>query len=155
MRASPVPTEAMSIPMSTLVLADLVLMLHVAVVLFVVAGLPLIVGGNLAGWRWVNDWWFRLSHLLAIGIVVAESWLGIACPLTTLEVWLRGPAGQAEPGYSFIGYWLQRLLYYQLPPWVFLCLYTGFGLVVLAAWRRFPPSTRRRRRAPMRKDWER
>ena len=132
-------------------LADLVLLLHVAVVLFVVAGLPLIVGGNLAGWRWVNGWWFRLAHLLAIVVVVAESWLGIACPLTTLEVWLRAQAGQAPQVESFIGYWMQRLLYYTLAPWVFILAYTVFGLLVLLAWWRYPPSGRRMPRAPARK----
>lgn len=128
-------------------LADLVLSLHAALVLFVVAGLPLIIGGNLAGWRWVNHWWFRLAHLLAIAIVVAESWLGIACPLTTLEVWLRSQAGQSVQVESFIGYWLQRLLYYNFPPWVFIGAYTVFGLLVLLAWWRFPPSSRRTPRA--------
>ena len=135
----------------TTVLADLVLMLHVAIVLFVVVSLPLIGVGNIAGWRWVNDWWFRLAHLLAIAVVVAESWLEIACPLTTLEAWLRGQGGQALPQESFIGYWMQRLLYYNLPPWVFICAYTVFGLLVLAAWWRFPPSSRRRPRAPAHK----
>jgi polyferredoxin len=132
-------------------LADLVLLLHLAVVLFVVAGLPLIAGGNLAGWRWVNHWWFRLAHLLAIAIVVAESWLGLACPLTTLESWLRSQAGQPVPVDSFIGYWMQRLLYYDLPAWVFACAYTVFGFLVLLAWRRFPPSSDRRPRGPARK----
>jgi len=137
--------------MSNAVLADMVLLLHGAVVLFVVAGLPLIIGGNLAGWRWVNHWWFRLAHLLAIAIVVAESWLGIACPLTTLEIWLREQAGQPLPVESFIGYWMQRLLYYNLPGWVFICAYTVFGLFVLLTWWRFPPSSRRMPRAPARK----
>ena len=136
---------------STVMLADLVLMLHVAVVLFVVAGLPLIGLGNMAGWRWVNHWWFRLAHLLAIAIVVAESWLGFACPLTTLEFWLRGQGGHPLAGESFIGYWMQRLLYYDLPPWAFICAYTAFGLLVLAAWWRFPPSSRRKPRAPAQK----
>lgn len=133
-------------------LADLVLSLHAVLVLFVVAGLPLIVGGNLAGWRWVNHWWFRLAHLLAIAIVVAESWLGIACPLTTLEVWLRSQAGQSVQVESFIGYWLQRLLYYNFPASVFIGAYTLFGLLVLLAWWRFPPSSRRTPRAPARRD---
>jgi len=136
---------------SPALLADLVLLLHGAVVLFVVAGLPLIAGGNLAGWRWVNHWWFRLAHLLAIAIVVAESWLGIACPLTTLEVWLRTQAGQPVPVDSFIGYWLQRLLYYDFPPWVFIAAYTVFGLLVMLAWWRFPPSSDRTLRGPARK----
>lgn len=137
--------------MSTALPADLVLLLHVAVVLFVVAGLPLVVVGNAAGWRWVNDWWFRLAHLAAIAIVVAESWLQIACPLTTLEVWLRSEAGQSLQGESFIGYWMQRLLYYNLPPWIFLCAYTAFGLLVLAAWWRFPPGSLRKPRERARK----
>jgi polyferredoxin len=137
--------------MSLILLADLVLLLHVAVVLFVVAGLLLVVGGNLAGWLWVNDWWFRLAHLLAIAIVVGESWLGIACPLTTLEVWLRAQAGPAPQVESFIAYWMQRLLYYRLPPWVFICAYTIFGLVVLLAWWRFPPCSRRMPGGPVRK----
>lgn len=133
-------------PVSNALLADLVLSLHVAVVLFVVAGLPLVVFGNIAGWRWVNEWWFRLAHLLAIAVVVAESWLGIACPLTTLELWLRGQAGQSLQGESFIGYWLSRLLYYNLPPWVFICAYTLFAFLVLAAWWRFPPRGARGKR---------
>ena len=136
---------------SPALLADLVLLLHVAVVLFVVCGLPLILAGNLAGWQWVNYWRFRLAHLLAIGIVVAESWLGVACPLTTLEFWLRARAGQPLQVESFVAYWMQRLLYYDLPPWVFLCAYTVFGLLVLLAWWRFPPSSDRRPHAPARK----
>ena len=34
----------------------------------------------------VNALWFRLVHLLAIGYVVAQAWLGQVCPLTTLEL---------------------------------------------------------------------
>ena len=37
----------------------------------------------------------RLAHLAAIAVVVAESWLGLTCPLTTLESWLRARAGVA------------------------------------------------------------
>ena len=69
--------------------ADLVLLIHFAIVLFVVGGLLLIVLGNFLRWSWVNHWWFRAMHLLAISVVVLESWLGIECPLTTLENWLR------------------------------------------------------------------
>ena len=36
------------------VLADAVLVLHFAVVAFVVGGLVLVVVGNLCHWRWVN-----------------------------------------------------------------------------------------------------
>lgn len=122
-----------------LVLAQLVLVLHLAVVLFVVGGLVLIVVGNLRSWRWVNAWWFRLAHLGAIGVVVAESWWGLTCPLTTLEMWLRVRAGVPTHGSGFIEHWLQWLLYYDAPAWVFTLGYTLFALLVVLAWWRFPP----------------
>lgn len=129
--------------MSRLLLADMVLALHAAVVLFIVGGLALIFLGNRAGWRRVNGWWFRLMHLGAIAIVVAEAWLGLECPLTTLEVWLRGPAGVSNEAGGFIAYWLGRLLYYRLPPWVFVLAYSVFGALVMLAWWRYPPQRRR------------
>ena len=126
------------------VLANAVLVLHLGIVLFVIAGLLLVVGGNLRGWRWVNRLWFRLAHLAAIAVVVAESWAGITCPLTTLEMWLRAKAGAATYGGGFVEYWLQRLLYYDAPGWVFTLGYSLFGLMVAATWWYFPPASRRR-----------
>ncbi len=121
-------------------LADAVLVLHTGIVLFVVGGLLLVVLGNWRGWPWVNRPWFRLAHLAAITVVVAESWLGLTCPLTTLEWWLRARAGVAPYESSFIAYWLQTLLFYEAPGWVFALAYTVFGVLVAAAWWRFPPT---------------
>lgn len=120
-------------------LADLVLLFHFAIVLFVVLGLLLIVLGNLLRWFWINRWWFRLLHLLAIGIVVVESWLGIECPLTTLENWLRIQAGQGVYQGSFIQFWVHQVMFYSAPAWVFALAYTLFALAVVAAWWRWPP----------------
>jgi hypothetical protein len=127
--------------------ADLVLALHFAIVLFVVGGLILIVAGNLRGWRWVNALGFRLAHLAAIGVVVAEAWLGLVCPLTTLEAWLRRQAGLETYSASFIEHWVQRLLYYDAPGWMFTLAYTLFALAVGSAWWLFPPRARRKRDA--------
>lgn len=124
-------------------LADIVLSIHVAIVAFVAGGLALIVVGNARGWRFVNAWWFRLAHLAAIGVVVLQAWLGVVCPLTTLESWLRVRARQSAYETGFIEYWLQRILYYDAPAWVFTVVYTLFGLAVVAAWWRFPPRRRR------------
>ena len=126
------------------ILANTVLALHLAIVLFVIGGLVLVVGGNWRGWRWVNRLAFRLAHLAAIGVVVAESWAGITCPLTTLEMWLRAKAGGSAYSGGFVEYWLERLLYYDAPAWVFTLGYTLFGLLVAATWWYFPPASRRR-----------
>ncbi len=126
-------------------LADLVLALHVGVVAFVVGGLVLVVAGNLARWHWVNALWFRLAHLGAIGVVVAQAWLGASCPLTQLEMWLRVQARASTYSGSFIEHWLQRWLYWDAPAWVFGLGYSLFGLLVVAAWWLFPPRSRKRR----------
>jgi polyferredoxin len=121
------------------VLADAVLLLHFGIVLFVVGGLPVIVVGNICRWRRVNSFWFRLAHLVAIGVVVVQAWLGQVCPLTTLESWLRVQAGEPSYNQGFIEHWVQRMLFYQAPAWVFTLAYTAFGALVAVAWRLFPP----------------
>ena len=125
-------------------LADAVLTLHVGIVVFVIGGLVLIVVGNLRSWRWVNGIAFRLAHLAAIAVVAAEAWLGVACPLTTLEMWLRTKARVATYDGSFLEHWLRRVLYYDAPAWVFTLAYSLFALAVAAAWWRFPPKLGRR-----------
>jgi hypothetical protein len=127
-------------------LADAVLLLHFAVVLFVVGGLALILIGNARDWHWVNDGWFRITHLAAIAVVVVQSWLGQHCPLTILESWLRVQAGAPAYEQSFIEHWVQRIIYYDVPLWAFAVIYTVFAAFVVLSWWRFPP--RRIWRAP-------
>lgn len=115
-------------------LADAVLALHVAFVVFVVGGLALVLAGGALQWRWVRNPWFRLCHLLAIVFVVVQTWIGMVCPLTTLEMALRARAGDAVYAGSFIGHWLQALLYYRAPDWVFAVGYSVFALAVVVAW---------------------
>jgi hypothetical protein len=134
----------MNQPLPYQLLADAVLVLHVAIVLFVVVGLVLVIAGNWRHWGWVNHLWFRLAHLVAIGVVVAESWFGVTCPLTTLEMWLRARGGASTYRGNFIEHWLQALLYYDAPPWVFTLGYSVFALVVAATLWYFPPVRRRR-----------
>jgi len=124
-------------------LADLILLAHVAIVLFIVGGLAVVVVGNLRHWRWVNNYWFRLTHLAAIGVVMIQAWLGEICPLTTLESWLRTQAGMSGYSESFIQHWVQQLLYYDAPFWIFATVYTLFALVVLFVWWCFPPRASR------------
>ena len=135
-------------------LANGVLTLHLMLVLFVVLGLLLVVVGNLRGWRWVNHPWFRLIHLAIILVVAAEAWLGIVCPLTTLEMWLRSQAGTATYSGGFIEYWFQQALYYDAPDWAFILAYSLFAALVLASWWFYPPRWRRSARGPKPSDKE-
>ncbi|MBL8329568.1 MAG: DUF2784 domain-containing protein [Rubrivivax sp.] len=120
-------------------LADAVLLLHLAVVIFVIGGWLAIIVGGLRGWAWTARWRFRLLHLAAIGTVVLQAWLGQVCPLTTLESWLRIQAGQSAYETGFIQHWVHALMFYQAPAWIFTAAYTGFAAAVLLAWWRFPP----------------
>ncbi len=121
------------------VLADGVLLLHGLYVAFVVFGFALILIGIWRHWAWIRHPVFRYAHLAAIGIVVLQTWLGVECPLTTLESALRARAGQSVYTQSFVQDWLYALLFYQAPNWVFGLVYSVFGALVALAWWLAPP----------------
>jgi polyferredoxin len=108
-------------------LADLLLVFHFSIAVFIVLGLILVWIGAMARWSWVRNPWFRYLHLAAIVFVAAEALVGYACPLTLWEDLLRGGA---RPG-SFVGRWVQRLLYYNAPEWVFTTLYAAWAAATL------------------------
>ena len=118
-------------------LADVVLALHVAYVGFVVGGLGAIWLGYVLGWRWVRNWWFRVLHFAAIGLVAVEALVGLMCPLTLLEDWLR-PGDEGSEG--FVQRWLHALLFYDWPSWVFTVLYLSFAAVVALSFVLLPPA---------------
>jgi hypothetical protein len=117
-----------------LLLADSILVVHVLFVCFVVFGLVAVYLGYVLNWLWVRNLRFRLLHLAAISLVVLQSWLGVICPLTIWEMALRKQAGAETYAGSFIQHWLHQLLYYTAPEWVFIVLYSVFGLLVLVSW---------------------
>jgi hypothetical protein len=116
-------------------LADVVVALHAIFVGFVVLGLLAILIGHLLNWRWIGNLYFRLLHLAAVALVCGEALIGMDCPLTTMENALRIAGGQRGYGGDCIGYWLDRMIFYDLPRWVFLVSYLAFGaLVVSTLW---------------------
>ena len=125
-----------------LLAADAILFVHVLFVAFVVLSLVLTYVGWLLDWAWVRNMRFRIAHLVSIGIVVLLSWFRMVCPLTTWEMALRARAGDATYSGTFISHWLETLLYYQAPEWVFAVVYTAFALLVLATWFLVPPNSR-------------
>lgn len=118
-----------------LLLADCILVVHFAFVLFVVLGLPLVWIGAAAGWQWVRNFRYRVAHLAAILIVSAEAAAGIWCPLTLWEDALRGTAQDQ----SFVARWIHVLLFYDLPGWIFTAAYFAFAALVALTWWRIPP----------------
>lgn len=129
-----------------LIAADSVLLLHAAFVAFVVFGLLFILAGHFAGWAWIRNRRFRIAHLAAIGVVVLQSWFGAICPLTTIEMTLRHRAGDATYSGTFIAHWLEAVLYYEAPAWVFALCYTVFGAIVIASWFWVRPHTAGKRK---------
>ncbi len=114
-------------------LADAILVAHAIVVLFIVGAVPVIWCGYFRGWGFVRNFWFRIVHLLLMGVVALESILSISCPLTVWEDALRTRSG-AEPMHpnGFIAHWLHQLLFYDFPAWVFTLTYLVFFILVLA-----------------------
>src|SRR4051812_36629547 len=104
-------------------LADLIVVFHMAYVSFVVFGLVAVLLGAVFRWAWVRNFWFRATHLTAIGIVVIEALIGMTCPLTDWENRLRVSAGQASYAGDFLGYWAHQLIFYRAEPWVFTMIY--------------------------------
>ena len=127
------------------ILADVVVIVHAAYVAFVLFGLLAILVGALFRWRWVQNFLFRGTHLAMILIVVAESWLDIVCPLTTLEQYLRRKGGAGEYHGDFIGRWVHDLMFIDLSPATFTVIYTLFGLLVVATLFLVPPRSPWRR----------
>ena len=122
--------------------ADLVLVLHFAYVMFVGGGLLAIWVGYALRWQWVRNLWFRVLHFAAIAIVAAEALVGVMCPLTILEDALR-PGREA--GGSFLQRWLHAVMFWDWPLWVFTALYLAFTAVVAATFLLLPPRPRRLR----------
>ena len=105
-----------------------------------VVGLGLIWVGRFRGWLFVRNFWFRVVHLAAIGMVAAESLSGFACPLTAGEDRLRLLAG-GEQRYagSFIQHWLHQVIFFNLDESVFTIAYVAFFLAVALSFWWVPP----------------
>jgi hypothetical protein len=116
-----------------LFLADLILVTHTLIVLFIIGSFVLIWIGYFRNWSFVRNFYFRLAHLLAMGFVAVQTIFGEICPLTTWEDQLRVKAG-VGPQYegSFIGHWLAKILFFEIDLKVFAIIYTLFFALVVA-----------------------
>ena len=118
-----------------LVAAELVTVIHAGYVAVVVVGFVAILVGGAAGWHWVRNFYFRVVHVAMILLVCCEALTGATCPLTIWENMLRAKGGESGYSRDFVGYWLDSLIFYEAPPWVFTIVYLTFGaLVLLSFW---------------------
>jgi hypothetical protein len=120
-------------------LADVVALFHGAYIAFVVGGFALIVVGAVERWQWIQDFWFRVAHLAAIAFVCAEELTGLGCPLTNLESRLRTAGGEVEYSRDFVGYWVDRLIFWDCSTQFFSIVYIVFGFFVAMAFILAPP----------------
>jgi hypothetical protein len=107
-----------------------ILVLHLAVIAFNVAGCVLIPIGAWRRWRWVRNFWFRVAHVACLAIVALQAVLGRACFLT---VW-QGEASGAATAQPLIAGWIERVIYWPLPLWVFAVAYVVVFAYVVALW---------------------
>ena len=126
--------------MSTLLLADIIAIIHLGYVIYVILGFILIVVGIILRWKWIRNLPFRITHLLAIVGVACEALLGVNCPLTVLEFKLRYALNLSDEKVSFIGAIVDSLLYYNAPGWLFTIIYAAFAIVVVITFIIAPPT---------------
>jgi len=67
--------------------------------------------------------------LISLGVTALQAALGEACFLTVWEMRLEGEQGYASP---LIMGWVNSLIYWDFPIWVFAVLYVGLFACTLA-----------------------
>ena len=115
--------------MTASLLAETVLFAHLVVIAFNALGLVVIPVGAWLGWRIVRIAWLRLLHLGSLAVVAGQALAGRACFLTIWQNRLTGGASSLPP---LVMRWIDGLIYWNLPLWVFAGLYTAVFLYVLA-----------------------
>lgn len=132
-------------PSTALALADALLGLHLAIVVFNLVMPPAILLGAWRGWVWVRLHWLRLLHLGSMAVVALQAALGDLCFLTVWEHDLRVHAGQGGFSESFIEALLAEWLYVDAPLSALIPIYLGWAALSLALWWLVPPRPGRRR----------
>ena len=118
-----------------MLVADLILIIHFLIVIFIISLLALIPYGYCKKWAWVRSKKVRYTHLFLISFVTIESFLGNICPLTVLENNLRG----VITNQTFVSKYLSKIIFFNFPSTFFLTLYSlGFLIAVLLSFK-YPP----------------
>ena len=116
--------------------ADLVLVSHFCIFFFITVGLFILPIGYLRNYIWTRNTKMRLTHLFLMGFITLETIFGVTCPLTITENFLR----QNNYQQSFVSHWLSHFIYWDLPTYFFIILYSACFIWALIFWRVHPPN---------------
>lgn len=122
-----------------MIFAETLLAAHVAIILFNIFGLVAVPLGAAFGWRFVRVPCWRLLHLVLMFAVALQAVFGRACILT---LWQRALTGAVADRTPLIMGWVDRVIYWPLPMWVFAVLYVAVFAYALALFRLVPPRRR-------------
>jgi hypothetical protein len=109
-------------------LASAILVLHLVVIAFNIFGLVAIPLGAWRGWGFVRVAWWRWLHVASLVVVAGQAVAGRACFLTLMQDELSG-AGESPP---LIARWVNSVVYWPLPIWVFAAAYVALAAYVVA-----------------------
>ena len=118
-----------------ILIADIVLLFHFFIVIFITFGFVLIPIGYNFDWLWIKNKKLRLLHFGMMIFITFETMLGIACPLTILENNLRG----VNENQLFISMWISKIIYWDFPSNFFIILYFLFLGWTFLMWKNYPP----------------
>ena len=123
-----------------LLAADGILLMHFVFVAFVVLGFVFIWIGHIVKLKFAKNAKFRICHVLAMGIVLCESLVGMICPLTEWENNLRVKGGEGqiyETG--FIKEWIHKIMFFDFSERMFVVIYVLFFALILLTYWIIPP----------------
>jgi hypothetical protein len=120
--------------------ANLLALLHIGYFLFIVLGTVAILHPR-RPW-WVRSWTFRLTHLLAVYIVLAENVLNLPCPLNVAQWSLRSTGGRPQEAGEGVSGLLDWLLFHTIPGNLLNVMYVGLGILLPVLMIMVPPGRR-------------
>jgi len=122
------------------ILADTIMVLHLAWIIFMLWGFVLTIRGFFHP-KFFDRWLFRTVHLLGILFVVALEILGKYCPLTLWENALKGHYNPETdyPG-SFIIKYIEQMIYPDVSPLVVIIPTILLATFTLVAFVSKPPA---------------
>ena len=123
-----------------LLAADVILLIHFLFVAFVVLGFIFIWIGYFTKQKFAKNAKFRICHIVAMGIVLCESLIGMICPFTEWENYLRVRGGQDQVYETgFMKEWIHKIMFFDFSELTFVIVYALFFALILLTFRVIPP----------------